>query len=55
MINANLRYIFLNSNPLSELKHTHREKSPSNKTRALAQSTIIGIWVVGTQLFIRGS
>ena len=41
----------------SKLKDTHREKTPSNKTPALAKSTNMGIWVVGTtnQLFIRGS
>ena len=36
---------------------THREKTPSNKTSALAKSTNMEIWVAGTsnQLFVRGS
>ena len=35
-------------------KDTHREKARSNKTPALAESTNMGIWTVGTstQLFI---
>ena len=39
------------------IKDTHREKAPSNEILALAKSTDMGIWVVGTtnQLFIRGS
>ena len=28
----------------------HREKVPSNKTPALTESTIMGIWVVGTSI-----
>ena len=34
----------------------HKEKAPPNKTSALAKSTNMGIWIVGTlnQLFIRG-
>ena len=41
---------------LSDLKDTHRNKAPSNKTTALTKSTNMGIWVVGTnQLFIRSS
>ena len=40
-----------------EIKDTHREKSPSNKTSTLRKSTNMGVWAVGTlnQLFIRGS
>ena len=39
------------------LKDTHREKTPSNKTSALAKSMNMDIWVAGTsnQLFIAGS
>ena len=39
------------------LKGTHREKAPSNKTLALIKSKTMYIGVVGTlnQLFIRGS
>ena len=40
------------------LKDTHHmENVPSNKTKALAKSMTMGIWVVGTsnQLFRRGS
>ena len=39
------------------IKDTHREKAPSNKTPVLRKSTNIGVWAVGTlnQLFIRGS
>ena len=39
------------------VKGTHREKAPSNKTPALAKTSNMGIWVIGTlnQLFIRGS
>ena len=42
---------------LPDVKDTHREKTPSNKTPALRKSTNIGVWGVGTlnQLFIRGS
>ena len=38
-------------------KDTHREKAPSNKTRALTKYSDMGIWVIGTsnQLCIRGS
>ena len=41
----------------SQLKDTHREKGPSNKTPALRKSTNMSVWAVGTlnQLFIRGS
>ena len=40
-----------------EKKKKNREKVPPNKTLALAKSTNIGIWVIGTlnQLFIKGS
>ena len=40
-----------------QIKDTHREKAPSNKTPALRKSTNMGVWAVGTlnQLFIRGS
>ena len=40
-----------------QIKGTHREKAPSNKTPALPKSTNMGIWVVDTtnQVFIRGS
>ena len=39
------------------IKDTHREKAPSNKTPALTKSMNTDIWVVGTlnQLFRRGS
>ena len=45
---------FLNYKDNKEVKDTHREKAPSNKTPALTNSTN---WVVGTsnQLFLRGS
>ena len=33
---------------LFQAEDTHREKAPSNKTPALAKSTNMGIWVVGT-------
>ena len=38
-------------------KGTHREKAPSSKTPALAKTSNMGIWVIGTsnQLFIKGS
>ena len=41
----------------AQIKDTHREKAPSNKTPVLTKSVNIGIWVVGTtnQLFIGGS
>ena len=41
----------------SNIKDTHREKAPSNKTPALTQSMTVEIRVVGTsnQLFKRGS
>ena len=44
------------SNSVS-FKDTHREKPPSNKTPALAESMNVDIWVVDTlnQLFIRDS
>ena len=40
-----------------QIKDTHREKAPSNKTPALTKSANMGIWVFRTtnQLFIRGS
>ena len=40
-----------------QIKDTHREKAPSNKTPALTKSTNMGIWVVDTtnQLFISDS
>ena len=39
------------------LKDTHMENVPSNKTKALAKSATMGIWVVSAsnQLFRRGS
>ena len=39
------------------LKHTYREKAPSNWTQALTKSLNMDIWLVGTsnQIFIRGS
>ena len=39
------------------INDTRRKKPPSNKTRAIAKSANMGIWVVATtnQLFIRGS
>ena len=42
---------------LPDVKDTHREKTPSNKTPALRKSTNMSVWTVGTlnQLFIRGS
>ena len=33
---------------LKELKNTHREKAPSNKTPALRKSTNMVVWAVGT-------
>ena len=38
------------------VKDTHRENTPSNKTRALTKSNIMDIWVIGTlnQLLTRG-
>ena len=33
---------------ISDLKDTHREKAPSNKTPALRKSTNMGVWAVGT-------
>ena len=44
------------SRKILEVKDTHGEKTPSNKTPALTESTDMDIWVVGTsnQLFIRG-
>ena len=44
-------------NKNGNLKDTHREETPSNKTPALWKGTIMGVWAVGTlnQLFIRGS
>ena len=43
--------------PEVNVKDTHREKAPANKTPALTESSNMGIWVVRTsnQLFIRGS
>ena len=40
-----------------EIKDTHREKVPSNKTPALTESMKMDMWVVGTlnQLFLEGS
>ena len=40
-----------------DVKDTHREKAPSNKTSALKKGTNMGVWAAGTlnQLFIRGS
>ena len=37
------------------VKDTHKEKAPSNKTPALTKSTNMGIWFVGTsnELVIR--
>ena len=42
---------------LSNVKDTHREKAPSNKTPAVRKSTDMTVWPVGTlnQLFIRDS
>ena len=39
-----------------QIKDTHSEKSPSNKTPALTKSMNMDIWVVGisNQLFLRG-
>ena len=39
------------------IKDSHREKAPSNKTLAFRKSTNIGVWAVSklNQLFIRGS
>ena len=31
-----------------QIKDTHREKAPANKTPALRESTNMGIWAVGT-------
>ena len=41
----------------TQIKDIHREKSPSNKTPTLTESTHMGIRAVGTtnQLFVRGS
>ena len=38
----------------TQIKDTHREKAPSNKTPALTESTHMGIRAVGTtnQLFV---
>ena len=33
---------------ISDLKDTHREKAPLNKTPALRKSTNMGVWAVGT-------
>ena len=33
---------------LNDVKDTHREKAPSNKTPSLTKCTNMGIWVVGT-------
>ena len=40
-----------------QIKDTHREKAPPNKTPAPRKSTNMGVWAVGilNQLFIRGS
>ena len=58
-LKSNKKYIFEKKNIFQffEIKETHREKAPSNKTPGLTKSTIMGIWVVGTsnQPFIRGS
>ena len=35
----------------SQLKDTHREKGPSNKTPALRKSTNMGVWAVGKTRF----
>ena len=42
---------------IEKKKKKNREKVPPNKSPALAKSTNIGIWVIGTlnQLFIKGS
>ena len=42
---------------LDYIKDTHRENTPSNKTRALTKSMNRYVWVIGTinQLFIRCS
>ena len=47
----------LKTNFLCDIKDTHREKPPSNKTPALTKSIILDIWVVGIlyRLFMRGS
>ena len=39
------------------LRDTHKDNTPSNKTKALKKSMNMYIWVIGTliQLFIRGS
>ena len=39
------------------IKDTHREKAPSNKTPVLRKSTNAGVWAAGAlnELFIRGS
>ena len=36
------------------LKDTHREKAPSNKTPEPTKSTNMGIWVVGTSIWVFG-
>ena len=45
------------SRKILEVKDTHREKTPSNKTPALTESTNMGIWFVSksNELFVRGT
>ena len=50
-------YQDINQKKIMQLKDTHREKAPSNKTAALTKSTNMGIYFDGTSnhLFIKGS
>ena len=45
-----------NLNPTSYLKNTHRENTPSSKTKALTKSMNMRIWEIGTlnRLFTKG-
>ena len=50
-------HTYINTDQNLQIKDTHLEKVPSNKTPALTKSTNVGIWVVGTsnQVFLGGS
>ena len=45
------------SSSITIIKDTHRENTPSNKTKVLTKSMNTYIWEIGTvnQLFVRGS
>ena len=57
MFGQNVWLGFFSAFNLQTFKDTHRENTPSNKTKALAKGINMWIWEIRTlnQLFVRGS